>query len=483
MATYYHGVRVLEESTALVTPLKGTAGLQVIFGTAPIHLAKEPYKAANQLFLCNSFSECVEQLGYSDDFEAYSLCESMDVNFRVFNVAPIILCNVLDPKVHIKKNEAKEYSVANGKIRIDKKGILLDTLEVKAGETKLEQDTDYVASFDEAGFVLIALLEGGAGASAGVVIVSSTSIDPSAVKASDIIGGYDVNTGVEKGMELIRAVYPKFGMTPGLIVAPKWSKDANVAAVMAAKSEAINGVFRCENVIDLDTKQAKKYTDCKEVKENNGLTGKHSILLYPMLKLGEKQYHYSAVYGALVAYTDASNDDVPNLSPSNKLLGVSGTVLEDGTEVNLDQFQAATLNSQGIVTAINQNGWRTWGNNMACYPSNTDPKDRWIPCRRFFSWWGNSFILTYNAKVDDPANHRLIESICDAENIKGNSYAAQGKCAGVKIEYLEEENPITDILNGKIQFRQYLAPYTPAEDILNVLEFSPDMIKTALGGE
>ena len=184
----------------------------------------------------------------------------------------------------------------------------------------------------------------------------------------------------------------------------------------------------------------------------------------------------------MTAYTDASNDDVPNLSPSNKLIGITGLCLEDGTEVTLDQPQANLLNGQGIITAINDSRWKSWGNNTACYPANTDPKDRWFCCRRFFSWWGNSFILTYKQKVDEPGNYRLIESIVDSENIRGNSYVSQGKCAGARIEFSEDENPVTDILNGKIQFHQYLAPYVPAEDILNILEFDPDMLSAALNG-
>lgn len=68
-------------------------------------------------------------------------------------------------------------------------------------------------------------------------------------------------------------------------------------------------------------------------------------------------------------------------------------------EVLLDQLQANVVNSFGVSTAINNNGWRTWGNRTAAYPANTDPKDMWFCCRRFFSWWGNSFILTYAQKV------------------------------------------------------------------------------------
>ena len=78
----------------------------------------------------------------------------------------------------------------------------------------------------------------------------------------------------------------------------------------------------------------------------------------------------------LTATVDAGNDDVPYESPSNKDLRITGTVLHDGTEVLLDQQQANDLlNANGIITAINANGWKAWGNNTAAYPSTTDPKD------------------------------------------------------------------------------------------------------------
>lgn len=482
---YNHGIRVKENPTSLAVPIVGTAGLQVIFGTAPVNLLSDPASATNKLIIANSYAEAVEQLGYSDDFANYTLCQSIDACFRVFNVAPIILCNVLDPAIHKATVEEASYSVVDLQATVNVKGLLLASLVVKNATTALVKGTDYIASFDDDGNVLITLLETGSASAATSLTVSGNKIDPSLVDATDIVGGLDAATGAETGLELIRQVYPKFGLTPGLLLAPGWSHNPTVGAALAAKCTDINGCFTCECILDLDCTAtgALVYTDCKSVKEESGYTNKHSVLLWPQVKIGTKQYAYSAIYGALVAYTDASNDDVPNLSPSNKLLGIGGTVLADGTEVTLDQLQANLLNSQGIVSAINMNGWKTWGNNTACYPSITDPKDRWIACRRFFSWWSNSFILTYANKVDEPGNYRLIEAIVDAENIRGNSYVSQGKCAGARITFLADENPITDILNGKIQFKQYLAPYTPAEDILNVLEFDPSMIEAALGGE
>lgn len=481
---YNHGVRVQEQATSIVAPVTGTAGLQVVIGTAPVNLAKEPYKATNVPVIAYSFKEAAEQLGYSDDFKKYTLCQSVDASFRVFNVAPIILINVLDPAKHKKANQDTTVNVESMQAVVKIKGILADTVEVKSKEVTLTKDTDYITTFDDEGNLVISLITGGAGAAAKDLTVKSTSIDPTAVTESDIIGGYDAGTGKETGLELIRQVYPKFSMKLGQLLAPGWSHKRNVGVVLAAKCEEINGVFKCECVADIDSTGtgATKYTECGEWKNTNGYKSKHMALLWPQVKVGTKQYAYSAIFAALTAYVDANNDDVPNLSPSNKLIGITGMVLDDGTEVTLDQTQANVLNGQGIITAINQNGWKTWGNNTACYPENSDPKDRWLCCRRFFSWWANSFILTYFQKVDDPANYRLIESIVDSENIRGNSYVSQGKCAGARIEFSEDENPVTDILNGKIQFHQYLAPYTPAEDILNILEFDPDMLSEALTG-
>lgn len=478
---YNHGVRVKEQATSLVAPVTGTAGLQVIIGTAPVNLAADPYKATNVPMIAYSFSEAVEQVGYSDDFKNYTLCQSMDACFRVLNIAPIILINVLDPKKHKKANEEQTVNVEKMQATVKMVGILADTVEVKANEATLTAGTDYITTFDDDGYLVITLTAGGKGASAKTLTVNSTSIDPTAVTESDIIGGYNASTGAETGMELIRHIYPKFSMTPGLLLAPGWTQKPNVGIALAAKCEEINGVFTCECILDIDTAEATKYTDCNDWKNKNGYTNKHAALLWPQVKVGTKQYAYSAIFGALTAYTDASNDDVPNLSPSNKLIGITGLCLEDGTEVVLDELQANLLNGQGIITAINDSGWKSWGNNTACYPANTDPKDRWFCCRRFFSWWGNSFILTYKQKVDDNGNYRLIESVVDSENIRGNSYVPS-KCAGARIEFSEDENPVTDILNGKIQFHQYLAPYVPAEDILNILEFDPTMLSAALSG-
>ena len=470
---YKHGIRIQENPTNIAAPVIIENGVPVIFGTAPINMAANPKEATNKLFLCKTFAEAAKNLGYSDDYESYTLCQAMDAFFKAFGVGPVVLCNVLDPAKHTVPY-TEELQIVDGQATSKVKGVLLDGLTV-AGKTL---DEDYSVEYNDEGCIVFTMLAG----NADPLNVTGKKLDPTKVKAAEIIGSYDAETGVETGFELVRKVYPSFGLTPGLLLAPGWTQDPAVGIALVNKCMDINGLFRCECLVDLDTETVTKYTDVEQAKADSGITSEHAVLLWPKVRYAGKDMAYSAMYAALVAYTDYQNDNVPNLSPSNHALPISATVLSDGTEVLLDNLQGNELNAVGVVTAINLNGYKAWGNNTAAYPNVTDPKDRWICCRRFFSWWGNSFITRYMEKVDNPANYRLIESIVDTENVRGNSLASMGKCAGIRMVYDKEDNPINQVLDGKIVFRQYLAPYTPAEDILNILEFDPSMIETALGG-
>lgn len=504
---FQHGVRTQEQATSLVAPVLGTAGLQVVFGTAPVNLADDPYKVTNTPIIAYSWGEAVSQLGYSEEKNEighylYTLCASMYASFKLIGVAPVIFINVLDPTKHKKKNDPTEVTVEDLEATVPITGILRDTVAISFSNEEgtkidLKENEDYILAFDDDGHLLVTLIATGAGAAATALTVDSTSIDPTAVDADGVIGV--TATGGEKGMEVVRQVYPKLGMTPGLLLAPGWSHIPDVGIVLAAKCQEINGYFNCEGFVDINSTESgcTRYSDVKTAKEAAGCTSPRIMALWPCIQVGSRKFWYSAIMGAITAYVDANNDDVPSLSPSNKLIGITGTVLadavytekEDGTggtwdkEVVLDQLQGNAVNGVGVTTAINVTGWRTWGNRTAAYPANTDPKDMFFCCRRFFSWWENSFILTYFQKVDDPENRRLIEQIVDTENIRGNAYVADGKCARAEIEFIANENPLTNLIDGKLRFHHYLTPYPPAEDILDVFEFDPYALQTALGGE
>ncbi len=485
MASIYpHGVYVTEQATSMVAPVYGTAGLQVIVGTAPVNMLKKPESAVNKPILINSYKEAVSELGYDSNYAAYTLCESVGANFNVAGTTPLVLINVLDPAKHSADIKETTVEVKDSAAELPVTGVLPGKLMVKNGAAELKPNEDFTVYFNADGTVKLILIPGGAGDGAAALTVSGKRLDPDLVTNRDIIGGVDVNTGEETGMEVIRQVYPKLGMTPGILLAPRFSTDATVAAALQAKTKEINGVFRAVCIIDIDSgpEGARKYADVKTRKERQAVTDPNAFAVWLYGKVGDTVYSGSSLAAALTAYNDAVNDNIPNASPSNHSIAIGAACLADGTEILLDQEQANTVNSFGVATWLNMNGFRLWGNNTAAYPGNTDPKDRWFAVRRFMSWAANTFILTYFQKVDSPMSPKLIETIVDSENVRGNSFVSRGICARYDIAYNADENLVTDLIGGKITFHQYCTPYPPAENIHNILEFDPNALATALGG-
>jgi hypothetical protein len=222
---------------------------------------------------------------------------------------------------------------------------------------------------------------------------------------------------------------------------------------------------------DIDPGQT--YSAAGAWKSDNNYNGTLQIATYPMLTLGDKQYHFSTQLAGLIAATDANNGGVPFVSPSNKALQADGTALSDGTSLYLGIDQVSYLNSLGIMTAVNlgTSGWKAWGNNTGAFPGATDPKDSFIPVRRMFNWIGNSLILTYMQKVDDPMNKRLIAAVTDSVNIWLNGLTASGALLGGRVEFNASENQATDLMAGKITFHLYITPPGPAQEISFQLEY------------
>lgn len=480
-STYKHGIKVLETERAMNgAALEATSGLQVIVGTAPVNLAKKPEEVVNTPVLCRSYSEAVSLLGYSDDWEQYTLCQSIAM-MSSYLVAPVVFINVLDPAKHKKENAAEDVAVNSKQAVYRKEGVIPETIVVKNSDAVLAEGKDYVVDMTGE-YPTINLMTTGSAADATVLNIASSSVDPSKVTQLDVIGGYDTETGEERGIECIRSVYPMFGMVPGLLLAPGWSQIPAVAAVMQSKTTELNGVFDCFAVIDIDTEKAKSYTKAKEVKDEAGITGNNTVALWPMVKVNGKIAYYSAVWAAMTAYTDANNGDIPYKSPSSETLNITATCLKDGKLVRLDTDQAASLNGDGIVTAVNDNGWKSFGNNTACYPGNTQKKDRWIACRRMMNWYKAHFIMQYKENVDDPNNPYLTETLVDSENLYLNGLTAAGYIAGGAIEYLSGDNPIENVMEGQVVFRTNIAFWTPAEYIENNIIFNPALIQAAFEG-
>ena len=574
---YRHGIYSREVPTSLNPPtiIDGNSGLVVAFGTAPVHLATNPAKA-NTPILTYYYNEAVSQLGYSDDYDKYTLCEVMQSQFVLFGVSPVVFVNVFDPTKHYTEKTFTAEGIANTPANLGVEAIL-GTLKITSGEDKdpdvLTKDTDYSVATEtavdeidsdvstttttlqilsvenvtndtiiysykksddtdtaitaarvvEVGTEIelpsdtvlstVQVISGGsekqtltadedynaARDSDGAVVVTlitDTKVvddtiaieyheaDPSKVTMFDIVGGVDTMTGETTGLELIEYIYPRLGVLPGIIIAPKYSTNTAVAAVMKAKAKLINETFKATAIVDIDTGDALSYTQAASVKATNNLVDTSLFVCYPKVSLGGVQYHLSTQMAALINQVDTANGGIPYVSPSNHNLQCDGTVRKDGSEMYMSLPQGNYLNSNGIVTAINHaGGWRLWGSRTSAYPTNSDVKDNFIPIRRMFNYISNSLILSFWSKIDNPLNKRLIENAVTSANIWLDSLTAAGVLLGARVAFLATENTTADIMDGILRFHLYMTPPPPAREIEWIQEYDPSYISGLFGGE
>ena len=344
--------------------------------------------------------------------------------------------------------------------------------EESFGEKTLIANTDYVEFYSDNGLTIELLKDGGA-YNASSLTVSYMSADPTIIDKNKIITGF----------ESIELCLTKIGVFPDLLCAPKYSHDSEVAAIMATKAANISGIMKAKALCDIDSglTGATAYDKVYEIKKNNNMSDSEQIVCWPMGKLGDKKFHMSTQLAGLMASVDTENEGTPYESPSNKNLKIDSLCLADGTEVDLTILQANTLNNNGVVTALNFfNGWVAWGNYTACYPSNTDVKDYFIPVSRMFKWISNTLVKTFWTNVDDPMNRRLIDTVLDSANIWINGLVGRGFLLGGRFEMLESENPLTDLMAGIVRVHAYITPPSPAQQIDFVLEYDVNYVESAL---
>lgn len=468
---YQHGVYVDEIPTSII-PSVTSDTVPVVFGTASVNLSPREKVAVNEPVLCYTYEEAVEAFGYSEDWN-FTLNEFIYSHFALFGASPVVLVNVLDPETHKTSVTGQSATFEGDLVTIEEQRVMLKSVVVKSkdGATTYVEGADYSLDFDDNGNLVIQRIEGGQIEADADIAFDYDKIDPAMVTANDLIGGMDSN-GNATGLELLNQVFPRFRIIPGMVLAPGYSDDPTVAAVMTAKAGNINSHFSCMALTDLPTDTLTHYTDAPAWTQNNGYTSERQINGYPLVSLGDKKFHISTQLAGIMCVADAENGGVPIASPSNKNLQADGMVLEDGTEMFLGPDQANYLNGNGIVTAQNFiDGWKAWGNRTGAYPAVTDPKDAFIPVRRMMDWIKNTIILTYWQRVDSSMNKRLIQTVTDSLNLWLNGLTAQGYLLGGRVEFNASDNSVTDLMDGIVRFHVYATPPGPAREIDFMLEY------------
>lgn len=470
-----HGVQTGKLTTSVSTPNVASSGVIFAVGTAPVQMIEGG--KINEVVMANNYAEAVQKLGYSDDWKKYSLCEVIYTAFQLYTIAPIFLVNVLDPaKQKVQKTLNMEVMENQVKLPIE---VIAESVKVNG----LEKGTDYEAFYDDDNCIVEFLSD-----TTGEVELEYYEVDPTQIDKEDIIGGFSVTTHKTTGLELIDSVFPRFTEIPDLIICPGWSHDSEVAAVMSAKAENINGLFEADAILDIDTTEAgvTYYSDAIAWKKKKNFSKPNELVCFPKLALGEREFHYSTQLACLIAKVDntkAWGGGTPCESASNKSLQADRMILADGTEVELDLLQANYLNDNGIIAALNfYNGFVSWGDWTACFPGNTDPVDYFYCISRMFKWVAKTSVLSYWGHVDRKLNRRLIDSILQGLNDWLNSLTNEERIIGGRVELREEENSLTALMAGHAKFHIFITPPSPMTKLEFVLEYDVSYLSSLMAG-
>ena len=268
-----HGVRTGEKPTSIST-IAQSGNTAVIIGTAPVNMARSP--KVNVPVLCYTEKEALEAFGYSNDWKNYTLCEAIDVFFRLFKKGPIVMINVLDPATH-KEEISESRTFVDGMVTLPHKGILLESVKI----TSKVNGTDFICEFNEDETVsIIALTE-----IAGAQTVTADKLKPSLVDEYDIIGGIDTATLKSEGMALIPQVFTKYNRVPNLGLAPGWTHIPEVTQSLVSSMKGISEVFNGIALVDTDAKTINNYTKVPEWKNDNSYTHENQYNFWPRANL------------------------------------------------------------------------------------------------------------------------------------------------------------------------------------------------------
>ena len=473
---YKHGIYgEYMPTTEKISEAVGT--IPVYFGVAPIQRIANSEKASNKAIVIGSIAEAEAKLGYSDndDFDKYTLSGAVYAHFKnsVKAIGPIVCISVLDTSVHKSEQVTLTETPVNNIITLPETAIV-DTIVV-SGKT---EGVDYYAERNANGTINIRFIE-----ESGEVNIEYYNINLSSLNAETIIG-QNLN-GKRKGIYCIDDVYNKLNIIPNLLVAPKFSKDKGVRAKLIEKSKEISGMWDATVVTDLDSTTAN-ISNVISKKETDKLENIDEELCYPCVKMGDKKIFGSIARAVAIQIKDSEGDGVPYQSASNVEIGITGLLLEDGTECEMNFVEANRLNEVGICTFLYFGGrYVTWGSHSSLYKygKTENPSEIFSINRRMDLYLNNNFKYRRAKTVDKPMKRNDIQSIVEAEQLRLNALIAEGKLLYGEIEFRANDNPKSDVINGDFRFHTMVTAPITAKSLTQSVEYTSNGVDLLVGGK
>jgi phage tail sheath protein FI len=469
--TYLYGAYGhLGETVAQNAVQAGTVA--VYAGTAPVNLVRG-YAAAgvvNNPVKVTNFTDAQRKLGYSPDWKGFTLCEAFSAHFnnQLGNIGPIYVINVLDPDVHAKAQPtALDLIFANGRAEFASDTVILDTFEL----AELAEGADYTLGYNFAKGTVIVESADGAAPLTGTLAASFHEVDTSAVTAADIIGAA-TQDGKYSGLAALRLLYQDQNAVPNIVAAPGWSGIPSVYNALISNCRQINGHWEAFAMADIPLEDAAAapidtIAKAKAWRAANAYISRFCKVYWPMARDNAGGvYHLSTLGVVEMMRADFSHNSVPMETPGNKQVAITAQFFGEGSaNRGFDQQTANELTSSGISTAVFWGGrWVLWGDHTAgyTYGGDYDATAIFDVNVRMPFYILNSFQREWGVTIDEPMTKALAETILNREQSKLDALASMGALIGEpKIEFLESENTVADLMNGDFRWDVRATPTPP----------------------
>lgn len=437
-----------------------TSTTPIYIGTAPVHTVTGGADTVNVPIVLNNFAECVSKLGYSDDWEAYTLCEAMYAHFYLEGIGPIVVINVFDPARHTPTSTGTgttSQTPANGRVTIPDAGkIILDSVEV-TGKTL---GTDYTIAYDWQTETISIVQTGSDSLGSSELTINYDLVDPTTVKTSDVIGASD-GEGINTGVYAVMNVYQATGYKPTLLLAPGWAEQKVVHDALIDVSSAINGHWHADvytdiPLVDLEDEPIT-LSSAVEWKRENGYDKSNEKVHFPLLAGNDgHKYHLSVRECINKQKVDRDANGVPyNTASNTNLTDASGLYFDEKQRYVDDDTLNQQLCRNGITTAAYIGGrWVLWGSRMANYEYGvSDPASASDTQHMMLAYLCNTFQERRAIEVDKPMTRARLSSIAFDEQSYLDSLVSIGALLYGKIELMMNTDATSDVLSGDFKYK------------------------------
>ena len=302
------------------------------------------------------------------------------------------------------------------------------------------------------------------------VFINLNSIDEesdSDVPESSIIG----TASAETGCYAIQKIYPKYGLTPDLVVCLYPCTPAVLAAIKANIVKA-NGHWDGMCLYDVEESSEQVVSGIANVEQivlKKQIVDERFIACWGHIKTATGIYSSALYKACLLAKTDASYRDIPMRSIGNLAASdVSYITLQIvDSPISLSEAKATELADNGITSFINigSNVYYTWGDSTSALTSTgiADERGRFDTTIRIMLQIGNRFQRIWRNSIDAPMNLGLRKDIITEEQSHLDYLKSIGALLGYpKCEFKPLDNTIETVQRGEFYFKNILTTTPPS---------------------